>query len=143
MKRVLIIFLLVLISSAACLPSGGAFGEIREFKNFSLDVPENWSFQEQGPTVLIIADDKSGSLSITYDNPQGNSIGDLAAALSLELGGTMPEKDNDGIYSFEFGGGKSQALITGDEDFYMLIIGMGFDKNADTLGEILESLEMK
>ena len=39
--------------------------------------------------------------------------------------------------------GEGQATITGDENFYMVIMASGFEKNGDTLGEILNSLEMK
>ena len=51
--------------------SGKAFADIEDFKYFSLDVPEGWTADESGDVVSVIADDKSGSLSITAGNPKG------------------------------------------------------------------------
>lgn len=136
MRRVVLVLIVVLTTS-------GAIADIREFRNFSLDVPEGWTAQEEGAVVRVVAEDGSASLTITADDPKGRAIGDLAAEFSLELGGTMPEKDEDGSYTFELNGGRSQAVITGDEEFYMLIVGTGIEATGEVLGEILDSLEMK
>ena len=45
--------------------AGTACAEIQEFRYFSLDVPEEWSVNEDGAEVVITAPDKSASLSIT------------------------------------------------------------------------------
>ena len=135
MKRIALC--LVLLWSAC------AWGDVMEFRHFSLDVPEGWTASEEGAVVSVVAGDKSASLTITTDSPNGSTIGELAAKFSLELGGTAPERDEDGNYTFEFHGGNSQAMIMGDEDFYMLIIASGMGINSDVLIEILSSLEMK
>ena len=124
----------------------GAYADIQEFRYFSLDVPEEWSVSEEGATVTVTAPDKSASLSITADDPHGKTIAQLAENYSRELNGTAPVKDEEdegGSYSFEFNNGVSYAVIDGDEEIYLLIIGTGVERNADILGEILESLEMK
>lgn len=125
--------------------AGTACAKIQEFRYFSLDVPEEWSVNEDGAEVVITAPDKSASLSITADDPHGKTIAGLAEEFSRELNGTAPEKDEeDGeSYSFTFNNGVSYAVIDGDEEMYLLIIGTGVEHNADILGEILESLEMK
>ena len=125
--------------------AGTACAEIQEFRYFSLDVPEEWSVNEDGTEVVITAPDKSASLSITVDDPHGKTIAGLAEEFSRELKGTPPEKDEeDGeSYSFTFNNGVSYAVIDGDEEMYLLIIGTGVEHNADILGKILESLEMK
>ena len=135
MKRlaVLLVFLL----------AGAAFGEIREFRYYSLDVPEEWSVSEEGAVVTITAPDRSCSLAITADEPRGKSIEELARSFALELNGSVPEKDDDGGYTFEFNNGVSHAVIDGDDELYLLIIGTGIENNADILGQILGSLEMK
>ncbi len=135
MKRLALCLLLVW-SASAC-------GDVAEFRHFSLDVPEGWTASEEGAVVSVVAGDKSASLTITTDSPNGSTIGELAAKFSLELGGTAPEKDSDGNYTFELHGGNSQAMIMGDEDFYMLIIASGMGMNGENLIKILESLEMK
>lgn len=135
MRRIIIIAML-LISSCA-------YADIHEFKYFSLDIPEGWTAHEEGAVVRVNADDDSGSLVIMPGVPEGKSIGDIAANFALEFNGTMPEKDDEGNYTFEFNNGRSQAIVTGDEEFYMIIVGNGIENNGEVLGAILESLEMK
>ncbi len=139
MKRLAALMMVLAFAGTAC-------AEIQEFRYFSLDVPEDWSVNEDGAEVTVTAPDKSASLSITADDPKGKTIAELAEEFSRELKGTAPEKDEEdegGAYSFEFNNGVSYAVIDGDEDMYLLIIGTGVERNADILGEILESLEMK
>ena len=138
MKRLAVFLVLVF----ACT----AWADIQEFRYFSLDVPEDWSVSEEGAAVTVTAPDKSASLSITADDPKGKSIAQLAENYSRELNGTAPVKDEEdegGSYSFEFNNGVSYAVIDGDEEMYLLIVGTGVERNGEMLGEILESLEMK
>ena len=136
MKRFILCVILLTISSAA-------YADVEEFRYFSLNVPENWTAKESGDVVSVSANDKTGSLTITSGKPDGQSMSAIALRFSRELNGTKPESDDEGNYTFEFNNGVSQAMIIGDEDFYMLIIATGFVSNAETLGEILESLEIK
>ena len=136
MKRVMLMMLVLCMSSCAS-------AEMIETKYFSLDVPDGWTVNEEGNVITVTAGDKSGSLSITADSPNGKTIAQLAEEYSASLNGTAPEEDEDGGYAFEFNNGVSQAVIDGDEDLYMLIIGTGIERNGEVLAEILESLEMK
>ena len=136
---------LALLGVMTFLLESGAYAEIQEFRYFSLDVPEEWSVSEDGAAVTVTAPDKSASLSITADSPNGKSIAELAEEYSREVNGTTPEKDEeDGeSYSFMFNNGVSYAVIDGDEEMYLLIIGTGIERNGEVLSEILGSLEMK
>ncbi len=125
------------------LTAASASADIEEFRYFSLDVPEGWSAKESGDVVSVTADDRSGSLIITSGNPGGESITELALKLSREMRGTEPVSDDEGDYTFEYNNGVSHVTVTGDEDFYMVITASGFVSNAETLAEILDSLEMK
>ena len=136
MRCVMLLALLLGMSSCAC-------AEMIETKYFSLDVPEGWTVNEEGNVITVTAGDKSGSLSITADSPNGKTIAQLAEEYSARLKGSEPEQDEDGGYTFEFNNGVSQAVIDGDEDLYVLIIGTGLERNGEVLAEILESLEMK
>ena len=136
MRRIIFIMAMLLVSSCA-------YAEIHEFKYFSLDVPEGWTSEETGAVVQVKADDDSGSLVIMTDIPEVKSLADIATNFALEFGGSIPEKDEDGNYTFEFNNGRSQAIVTGDEEFYMIIVGNGIENNGEVLGKILESLEMK
>ncbi|MBQ7154889.1 MAG: hypothetical protein IJR85_04975 [Synergistaceae bacterium] len=136
MKRVILCVMMLAWSSLAC-------ADIQEFRYFSLDVPDGWTATEDGAVVTVTDDAKISSLAITADSPEGRSIEELAVLFSRELNGSDPEKDEDGAYTFEFDGGDSQAVIDGDEDLYLMIIGKGIEKNGEVMAEILGSLEMK
>lgn len=136
MKRIVMCVIFLLMSSCS-------FADVEEFRYFSLNVPEGWTAEESGDVVSVTADDKSGSLTITAGNPNGEAVKSLALKFSREMNGTEPLSDDEGGYSFEFNNGISQATIAGDDDFYMLIVGTGFVNNAEALGEILDSLEMR
>ena len=136
MKRVLLCVMFLLIASSSN-------ADIQEFRYFSIDVPEGWEAVESGDVVEVTANDKSGSLLIVAGDPKGNSAEELAVLSALELNGTVPVSDDEGNYTFECNNGVSQAILTYEEDFYMLIIGTGFVSNGETLGAILDSLEMK
>ena len=137
MKRV-IIFVVMLFMIAS-----SAYAEIQEFKYFSVDVPDDWTAEEENNEVKITADDKTGELMIIASEPEEKTIADVASEYSAKFGGSELISDDEGTYTFEFSDGEGQATITGDENFYMVIMASGFEKNGDTLGEILNSLEMK
>ena len=137
MKRV-IIFVVMLFMIAS-----SAYAEIQEFKYFSVDVPDDWTAEEDNNEVKITADDKTGELRIIASEPEEKNIADVASEYSAKFGGSELISDDEGTYTFEFSDGEGQATITGDENFYMVIMASGFEKNGDTLGEILNSLEMK
>ena len=137
MKRV-IIFVVMLFMIAS-----SAYAEIQEFKYFSVDVPDDWTAEEDNNEVKITADDKTGELMIIASEPEEKTIADVASEYSAKFGGSELISDDEGTYTFEFSDGEGQATITGDENFYMVIMASGFEKNGDTLGEILNSLEMK
>ena len=143
MKRVIIFFALILVCSSA-------FAEIHEFKYFYIDIPEGWDVKEDGVTINIKADGKSGSLMIRADNLNGESLDKLAAKFANELGAGIVDVDSDDDYIFEFQDVEKQAILTGgdDEDFYMLIAYSGLEaegteESGDVLLNILDSLEMK
>ena len=137
MKRV-IIFVVMLFMIAS-----SAYAEIQEFKYFSVDVPDDWTAEEDNNEVKITADDKTGELRIIASEPEEKNIAEVASEYSAKFGGSELVSDDEGTYTFEFSDGEGQATITGDENFYMVIMASGFEKNGDTLGEILNSLEMK
>jgi hypothetical protein len=120
-----------------------ASADIQEFRYFSLDVPEGWTAKEDGAVVSITEDMGASSLTITADSPGGRSIEELAKNFAQELNGSTPEMDEDGAYVFEFDEGKSQGVINGDEELYLMIIGRGLEQNCEIMAEILESLEIK
>lgn len=138
MKRVMLLFALILVSVSA-------FADIHESKYFYIDVPEGWSVNENGSTVNIKADDDTGLLMIRAGSLNGESLDKLAVDFAGELGAKLVLVDSQDNYTFEFADDKRQAILTGgeSEDFYMLIAGSGLEQSGDVLLNILDSLEMK
>ena len=143
MKRVILFFMLMLVSSCA-------WAEIHEFKYFYIDIPEGWSVQENDSMIKITSSDKSESLMIKADSLRGESFDKLAVKFSHELGASVVKIDSDDDYTFEFNDDKRYAILTGDtsEDFYMLIAGSSLEhtgqpESSDVLLKILDSLEIK
>ncbi len=123
---------------------GTAFGAVRDFPKFKMDVPSDWTASQQGPTVILVANDKSASISITVGPMEGASLEDLAKAFSKELKGSAPTASNGG-FEFTFGGGdkaSSQAFIADNPDTkeYVLVAVTGENPK---VGDILNSLQDK
>ena len=126
-----------------------AYAEIREFKRFSLDVPEGWICTEypDADTVALIANDKTSSMSITITPTGGAGLREIAGAYMKELKATDSELNSDGSYIFQFnnGNGLSHGILRGFDngDYYMLVVLTGINNDDDPFSKILSSLEIK
>ncbi|MBQ9565412.1 MAG: hypothetical protein IJU98_07495 [Synergistaceae bacterium] len=138
MKRVLCAAVLGLL-----LLGGAAFGKVREFQHFSLDVPKGWKVAQKGASVRVRKEDRSASLIITIDKTNGRSIDEIAESESKKAKGTRPEKDDDGDYTFTSNGGRTQTLLSGAGNIFLMMTITGADEAEDELTAILDSLEMK
>lgn len=119
-----------------------ASAAVTEFKDFSLNVPDGWTSNQDGSTVSVVANDKSAAVSITVDKTEGASLKDLAEAFKQRLNGSDPVLEDD-VYRFTFtnpAGVESNAILTGDEDRFCLIVITG--EHPD-LKAMLDSLEEK
>lgn len=107
--------------------------EIREFADFSVDLPPGWSVEREGITVAFIAEDKSANMQVTVEPiagmfKEGISAKELAEAYAAELNGSAPEmEDNDpNYYSFTFNspeGRESEAsIVVAGRRFYLITI---------------------
>ena len=131
---------------AVILSAAGAVGVVQQFRNFSVDVPEGWTANQEGLTVILIKTDNTASMSITVDSPEGMNRKALAEAFVKELNGKNLERDPDGDYTFEMvnaNGVTSQALLTGDDDVYCLFVMTGIENARDDMSAILGSLKTK
>ncbi len=136
MKRFLIAAVLALALPFAALAA------VQEFEHFTIDVPAGWSTTQDGPTVGVMADDKSASMSVTVSEIEGGMpLRDVAAEMSKALGGTAPEVDSDGDHSFTFNNGASNAMITGEDGkWFMMLV---FTGQNPALGDIMGSIKIK
>ena len=122
---------------------GTAFGAMQDFPKFKIDVPSDWTASQDGPTVILVANDKSASISITVAPTGGASLEDLAKAFSKELNGSAPKASNDGFeFTFNAGAVPSQAFIADDPNTkeYVLVAVTGENPK---VGEILNSMQEK
>ena len=122
---------------------GTAFAAVQDFPKFKIDVPSDWTASQQGPTVILVANDKSASISITVGPMEGASIEDLAKAFSKELKGSAPTATDGGFeFTFTSGAVPSQAFIADNPDTkeYVLVAVTGENPK---VGDILNSLQDK
>jgi len=136
MKRFLIAAILALALPFAALAA------VQEFEHFTIDVPAGWSPTQDGPTVGVMADDKSASMSVTVSEIEGGMpLRDVAAELSQALGATAPAVDSDGAHSFTLNHGATHAMITGEDGkWYMMLV---FTGQNPALQGIMGSIKIK
>ena len=72
-----------------------ARAEIKDFNDFSIDLPSGWEVQREGITVAFIAKDKSATMMVTVESTvgmfsEGMSAQELAEAYAEELKGSKP-----------------------------------------------------
>jgi hypothetical protein len=120
-----------------------AFAGVVTFSKFKINVPDGWGASEEGPTVILTANDNSAAISLTVAATEGMALKDLAAAFSKELNGSAPQYDSENDnYQFTFKKGEveSNAMITVDGKEYCLVAITGDNPKVQ---EILGSLEEK
>jgi hypothetical protein len=128
---------------ALCLMASVAFAGVTTFPKFKINVPDGWAASEQGPTVVLVANDKSASITITVAATEGMSLKDLAAAFTKELNGSTPQHDSENnAYQFTFkkGAVESNAILSGEGKDYCLLVITGDNPK---IQDIIESLEGK
>ena len=57
----------VLSVLAVLVFSAAAFAAVQDFKDFTVDVPDDWTATQNGTTVGIVANDNSAAVSVTVD----------------------------------------------------------------------------
>lgn len=121
---------------------GTAFAAVQDFPKFKIDVPADWTSSQNGPTVILIANDRSASISITVAPTEGATLDVLAKAFAKEFKGSDPVASNGG-YEFSFKGtAESHALILENPDTkeYVLVVITGENPKVP---EILNTLQDK
>lgn len=122
--------------------STSAFAAVQDFGDLSVDVPAGWAAVKTGSTVAITAVDNSAALTITLEENDGTAMEAIADAFLAQLNGVDPELDEDGTFTFSFvnaNGIECNVVLTGDEDFYFMLILMG---EHDDMEAIIDSIEI-
>ena len=122
--------------------SAVAFAAVQDFKDFTLDVPDDWTATQDGATVAVVANDKSAALSITMDKREGMEAKDLAAAFAQKLKGSEPVLEDD-VYTFTFkndAGVESKAILNTEDDKYLMLVITGQNPKLEAL---IDSIQEK
>lgn len=134
---------------AALLAAGAAFGAVRDFGAFSLDIPKGWtSTLQDNPdymTVDIVKNDKRSSMSVTYAFTEDYAIVDLVTDWAhMEDDSSEPVLTDDGYYMFTFtkeDGARATGFAKGLGEMYLYVEMTGRD--AKVMRAIMDSFSAK
>ena len=137
---------LFLAAGMIALTALGAFGEVRDFNDFSVDVPAGWSAEQQGATVVMKAVSSDASLSLAVASMGEATAEEIAQKLYEQLGGVDLEKDEDGDFSFMYldtaGVESYVCIIDGKDGTYLVTALSGIDKpGGELINGIIESVK--
>lgn len=130
MKHLLLVIFIFFAGTGLIRP---AAAELKEFTDFSVELPPGWNIEREGITVAFISEDKSANMQVTVEPiahlfKEGITAKELAEAYADELKGSKPEmEDNDpNYYSFTFNspdGVESEAsVVIAGRRFYLITI---------------------
>ena len=130
------------------LLAGAARAEVREFDHFSADVPEGWSAEQQGATVVMKAVSSDVSLSIAVAPMGEAALEEIANRLYEQLGGVDLEKDEDGDFAFKYrdtSGVESEVYLSEvGNGTYIVCASSGSGKpGGEAIDRIVDSLEFR
>ena len=139
----------VLAAVLALVIASAAFAY--DFGAFTMDVASGWSASVNGPTGIVMKDDKTASLSVTITPAEGNTAKTLAEAFAAEFGKSFakvstPEADSDGSYSWEMTtaeGVVSNAMLAVEDGKCKLVVMTGLDTAGGEMAAMLETIKEK
>ena len=117
MKHMVLVWILVL---GMAFPASAA---VKQFKQFSADVPAGWTAQEtKDGSVDFTAPGKQAVLNVTRAKTGGTPDETLVRNLAAQRGGTDPEAMDDG-YVFEYtrNGVKNLCFFSVEDGFFTLL----------------------
>ena len=114
------------LSLALCVP---AMAEVQDFEEFTIDVPAGWSTDiDEDIGIIVAADDQSAVISISAAENDGTSIEEIAKGTAKEMGGTAPQKVQEGAYTFTYkteDGVDGKAIVQGTDELCVMITVTG------------------
>ena len=136
--------LVCLILSLMLIPQ--AYAELKKFDRVSVNVPNDWSAEQKDESVILKSSNAEAFVEIFIAKLNDELLSDVVEKLYIEREGVDLEQDDDGDYSFSFknsSGSESIALITGTDDYYLLVSMAGFEDETvqKDLETILESID--
>jgi hypothetical protein len=95
--------LLALACVASLICVGTAFSEPIEFPNgITVDVAPGWSYEGEGNSIMLLAEDESCSIAIVVSEAEGFTSEEAAKTMSIEHKGTEPKEIENNTYEYSF-----------------------------------------
>ena len=136
MKRIIMILIII---TALSSPS---YSALKQYGNIALEIPNGWAARQIDNTLALTKDDQSASMSITTGAMEGKELSEVAQEFAKKNNGTEPIKNINGGYEFSFNEKTSQAVISGDDKSYMLIVMTNIKNAPDDFMNILKSMRL-
>lgn len=136
--------ILILVCLGALVFIGTAFSEPIEFPNgITVDVAPGWSYEGEGDSIMLIAEDRSCAITIVISNAEGLTSEEAAKVMSKEHNGSEPQKlDEDSyVYGFKNENGLDTHVILGVENGKLKVLSITGD-HKDVEG-IIDSITEK
>ena len=120
--------------------------DVQKFEHFSVDVPSGWIAEEKNTDLTLQSQNSNASITVSLNQTEEENLRDIAERFYLNFHGEDFEEDDDGDYTFNFtneSADESVALITGNENYYLVFLITGFDnENSEKdIQKILGSLD--
>ena len=142
----------VLAVIIAALTASCAFGAVKDFGKFTLDIPEGWTAEladdtEEGYyTVNIEKSGKTSSMSFTYAPTNEYSLEDLLEDwTNMEVNASKPERTSDGYYTYTYkndDGKKTVSYVRSEANRMYVAVDMIGD-DVKTMTAIRDSFALK
>lgn len=119
-----------------------AHAGVREFNSMSLDVPDGWLAQEQGPSVMAMDPDQTSILTVTLMPAQDRNTRQLAEYIAESMQGATLKDEGDDLYSatIDMHGQKSILYVRVMNNKGVLCTTVG---NSPELPGIAKSVQLK
>ena len=139
-------------AGAGIFSSISSAGGVRKFDYFSVKVPEGWTAQQQGATVVIKSTSSNASLSIAIASRGAASFEEIVNRLCEQMRGKELTHDKDGNYTFQYrntAGIDCVAVLLSvkndggkDAGLYVVVALSGYDDEEEKIiDEIIDSME--
>lgn len=120
MKKFVMALALVLAVAAS------ASASVMEFESISMDVPDGWITQTQGPVTAALAPDQARGVTAIVVPAQGQDAKTLAEAGAKAVNGTELRAEGEAwMFNFDQNGQKGAMLVRVDKDQAMVITLIG------------------
>ncbi len=120
MKKVLFTLAMVLAFAVSASAATQEVGPV------TMDVPDGWTIQNQGPVGIVISPSQDAVLTVLSAPSQGVDAKEIAENGSRAVNGSAPEADGDAwVFSFEKDGANGVIRVSshGDQAVVCTMLG--------------------